>query len=116
MKTNIDKKIQKEVLFGKLKSYSTPALVAGVFLFFILILLPFITQTTTHVKGIAFQLIADQTLEGNKPIMVVKLESGEVVRARMLKNHPFRKGASVILLEKKSLNGKLSYDLLNYNK
>ena len=116
MKSDINREIKKEALLEEVKSYSMPATVVVGLLFLILILLPFVTQDTAQVKGTAYQLSTNQTLEGNKPIMLVKLKSGKVVRAKMLKNHPFRKGVSVTLLEKKSLNGKLSYDLLNYNK
>lgn len=116
MRKNLKEKLDQESRKEKIRKYIVRFSVGGCFLLFIFVLLPFFPQTSKNIQGIAAQLSTVLTDEGNKPIMIIKLDSGKTIRASMATTFPFKKGARVELLMKKSIMGIASYKVLHYTK
>jgi len=115
MRDDLKEKLDSEHRKERLRSYAIGGCVAGGFLLFILIFLPLFPKSSTNIEGIAVHLGAVQTDEGSRPIMLVKLENGEKVKASMQKVLPFRKGAKIKLVMNESITGLRSYQAIGYS-
>ena len=78
-------------------------------LYFLLLLPPKEVET---IQANALKLSAIQTDEGSKLFMLIELEDGKTVKARMLRKFPFVKGAKVTVTQKKSYLGFTNYSIL----
>lgn len=78
-------------------------------LYFLLLLPP---QEVKTIQATALKLSAVQTDEGSKLFMLIELEDGKTVKARMLRKFPFVKGAKVTVTRKKLYIGFTTYSIL----
>ena len=94
----------------KLKHYSFVVFTFALIALFLLFQLP--PKETKTIQATALKLSALQTDEGSKLLMLVELQNGKKVKARLLRKFPFVKGAQVTVTMKKSYLGFSTYSVL----
>lgn len=107
-------KLRRLALLERVRSLIVPASVVAAFSLFAGILLLFMPAQSDSVAGVVVTLTASQTDEGAKPLMLVELADGTVVRATLPRRTPYQPGAQVELVKTTSITGAVSYRLRRY--
>jgi hypothetical protein len=97
-------KEKRQLIFGLAGGF-------GAFLIYIGVSTPIFTNT---VFGVTETLSAVQTDDGSKPIVSVRLESGEKVVARLPTTRLFQKNEKAEFVEARSVLGKRTYRFIQY--
>lgn len=116
MRKELKEKLDQEAKNAKKRKLLVPLLAAAGFLLLILLFMPFFPTSISNIQGVSVELSAKQTEEGSISIMMVKLETGVIVKASMPRKLKFIKGAKVNILRNKSIIGTYSYQVLGYEK
>jgi len=114
MKKETKEKLDKLARKDKIKNIGVFIFVVLFFVGFMVVLIPFFTVDSTKIEGTVFQLTAVPTDEGNLPIIMVKLKDGEIVRAHIPSNTPFKKDAKVELNKSEKVGGFSTYKFIRY--
>ncbi len=94
MKQDIKDKLDKEVLKNKIKFFSIFAVPTLIIVFSFIALFPI---SSTNIEGSAFKLTAQQTDNGNIPIMLVKIQNNEIIKASLPVKLEYMQGKKVEL-------------------
>ena len=111
MKQDIKDKLDKEVPKNKIKFIAIFAIPTLIIVLSFVAIFPI---SSTNIEGLAFKLTAKQTDNGNIPIMLVKIESNEIIKASLPANLEYIQGKKVELIKTKTLIGAATYKVIRY--
>ena len=111
MRKEINRALDAEQAKDRRKVIVAVGSVAGVLMVIGAALFPVSSES---VYGVTETFSASQSEDGAKPRVVVKLESGRQVVAKMPRHINFRKGVKVEIMEGRSLLGRHSYRFVRY--
>ena len=111
MKQDIKDKLDKEVEKNKIKFIAIFAIPT---LIIVLSFVAIVPISSTNIEGLTFKLTAKQTDNGNIPIMLVKIENNEIIKASLPVKLEYIQGKKVELIKTKTLIGAVTYKVIRY--
>ena len=111
MKQDIKDKLDKEVIKSRIKFFAIFAIPTLIIVLSFIALFPI---SSTNIEGLAFKLTAKQTDIGNIPIILVKIENNEIIKASLPVKLEYMQGKKVELTKTKTLIGAVTYKVIRY--